>query len=61
MDDQLLQEAELSPGSSVLDNMFTTRGLYVGGIPLWMFDAEGTAASLQALRGCVRDVIINGQ
>ena len=46
---------------TVLNDMLTTRGLYVGGIPLWMFDAEGTAASLQALRGCLRDVVINRQ
>ena len=59
MDDNVVGTATMYV--DVIDGMPTSRGLYVGGVPAWMFNIDGTAASLKSLKGCVRDVVMNGQ
>ena len=61
MDEEYVGSARLQPGAARIQSMPGSEGgLYLGGVPPGG-DFYGTAASLVPLRGCLRDLVINGQ
>ena len=58
VDDEQVGSAVMPPGGSDINNLANDGSLYLGGVPKGA-DITGKAASDQALRGCLSNIILN--